>query len=226
MIRRTDPVIRQGDTLVDNRQCLKLYSQNRYNDGSTRYEGALYEKDKKVFLYKAGMSDSSLLYDFSLKQGDEAMLLGLNSPSKPTETDSSGVCAVSDAYELHQDQLLRMILFYEVDRYGEGETEYNSRLGCWIEGVGPSCMMDVLDNTGFNNMGGRYGKGIIDCSVNGKSIYRVDDYEHLMASSSIMPLPHNVTKPSSILYDLQGRRINGKPGKGVYIESGRKVVTK
>jgi len=48
----------------------------------------------------------------------------------------------------------------------------------------------------------------------------------LMASSSIMPLPHNVTKPSSILYDLQGRRINGKPGKGVYIENGRKVVTK
>ena len=27
-------------------------------------------------------------------------------------------------------------------------------------------------------------------------------------------------------YDLQGRRINGKPTKGVYIESGRKVVTK
>lgn len=31
---------------------------------------------------------------------------------------------------------------------------------------------------------------------------------------------------SSPVYDLQGRRINGKPGKGVYIENGRKVVTK
>lgn len=216
----------QGDTLIDDQRCLKLYSQNRYNDGTTRYEGALYEKDKQVYWYRPSSSDQSLLYDFSLKQGEEAMLRRLQLPNRPEETASSGVCAVSDAYELHQDQLLRMILFYEVDRYGEGETEYNSRLGCWIEGVGPSCMMDVLDNTGFNNVDGRYGKGIIDCSVNGKSIYRVDDYEHLMASSSIMPLPHNVNKPSSILYDLQGRRLTGKPAKGLYIQNGEKRVVR
>ena len=35
-----------------------------------------------------------------------------------------------------------------------------------------------------------------------------------------------IKSPATIVYDLQGRRINGKPSKGVYIESGRKVVTK
>ena len=215
----------QGDTLVDNRQCLKLYSQNRYNDGSTRYEGALYEKDKKVFLYKAGMSDSSLLYDFSLKQGDEAMLLGLNSPSKPTETDSSGVCAVTDVYELRHGQLLRTILFYEVYRFGTHDTDYDSRLGAWIEGVGPSYMMDVLNNIGFNNKGGRYGRGIIDCSVNGKSIYRADEYDNLMATAGITLQIQRKTTTSTV-YNLQGQRLMDKPGKGVYIENGKKRVVK
>jgi len=34
------------------------------------------------------------------------------------------------------------------------------------------------------------------------------------------------TEESSGIYDLQGRRINGKPTKGVYIESGRKTVVR
>jgi len=33
-------------------------------------------------------------------------------------------------------------------------------------------------------------------------------------------------KESSGIYDLQGRRLNGKPTKGVYIESGRKTVVR
>ena len=41
---------------------------------------------------------------------------------------------------------------------------------------------------------------------------------------------YSLTNPSATsstkIHDLQGRRINGKPGKGVYIENGRKVVTK
>ena len=35
-----------------------------------------------------------------------------------------------------------------------------------------------------------------------------------------------MTENPSGIYDLQGRRLNGKPSKGVYIENGRKVVTK
>lgn len=215
----------KGDTLIDNQQCLKLYSQNRYNDGKTRYEGALYEKGKRVFWYRPSDTDRSLLYDFSLTQGEEAMLQQFYLPNMPEEADSSGICAITDVYELNHDQLLHMILFYEVDRYGDRKTEYHSRLGCWIEGVGPSDMMDVLDNTGFNIAGDGYGSGIIDCSVNGKSVYRKDEYEQLMNASSIRQSCHKENM-SRTLYDLQGRRLNNKSTKGVYIENGRKVVVK
>ena len=34
------------------------------------------------------------------------------------------------------------------------------------------------------------------------------------------------SRESSVIHDLQGRRLNGKPTKGVYIESGRKRVVK
>ena len=158
----------KGDTLVDNQKCLKLFSQNRYNNGATCYEGALFEKDQKVFLYKSGSTQRSLLYDFSLKQGEKAMLYGYHPHNKPEQTDSFGVRAVTEAYELHDGKLLRITFFYEFYQYGDGKTDYGSHLGNWIEGVGPGRMMDVLFNTGFNIKGDGYGSGIIDCSVNGK----------------------------------------------------------
>ena len=33
-------------------------------------------------------------------------------------------------------------------------------------------------------------------------------------------------QPSSISFDLQGRRLNDKPSKGIYIQNGKKVVIK
>ena len=215
----------QGDTLIDNQQCLKLYSQNRYNDGTTRYEGALRENDKRVFLYKPGSAQPALLYDFSLNQGDEAILQNDLLPNSSGTAYAEGICATTDVYGIRDHQLYRIKLFYEVLHYGEESVYEQNNLGNWIEGVGPGSMMDVLNNTGFNIIGGRYGSGIIDCSVNGISIYRSDDYEQLTAGAP--PLPLLRRKASSLLYfDLQGRRLSGKPAKGVYIENGRKRVVK
>ena len=35
-----------------------------------------------------------------------------------------------------------------------------------------------------------------------------------------------IHQPSAIVYDLQGRRLNGTPSKGLYIQNGRKMVAK
>ena len=35
-----------------------------------------------------------------------------------------------------------------------------------------------------------------------------------------------IHQPSAIVYDLQGRRLTGEPGKGIYIQNGRKMVAK
>jgi hypothetical protein len=207
----------QGDTLIGDQQCLKLYSQNRFNDGTIRYEGALYEKDKKVFMYKSDTSLSTLLYDFSLKQGDIAMLRNGNA------SNSYGVCAVTDAYEQFNGRLLHNLLFYEVYRFGDNPLHYDDYIGGWIEGVGPNEKMDLLENIGFNLIGGRYGRGIIDCSVNGQSIYRVNEYDSLMIAACHPPLNQKKITASP-LFDLQGRRLSKEPAHGVYIQNGRKRI--
>ena len=166
----------RGDTLVNNQNCLKLYSQNRYNNGKTLYEGALYEKDKRVYIYKPGASECSLLYDFSLKPGEE-VILDQNSQY------SHGIRALTDVYELHAGQLIRIMAFYETDRYLNEETHYFRFLGDWIEGVGPGYMLDILEEAYFNVIGDGYGRCIIDCSVNGQSIYREKDYDFYMSLS-------------------------------------------
>ena len=33
-------------------------------------------------------------------------------------------------------------------------------------------------------------------------------------------------RPTAVLYDLQGRRLDGTPAKGLYISAGRKVIVK
>ena len=62
---------------------------------------------------------------------------------------------------------------------------------------------------------------------NGEEIFRSD---YASEWSSEDPTGISVIKPGKIttprIYDLQGRRINGKPSKGVYIEGGRKVLIK
>ena len=116
------------------------------------------------------------------------------------------------------------MVFYEVERQS-GEVHFYRYLGNWIEGVGPGWMLDILDDPYFNVTADGYGRCIIDCSVNGKSIYRTTDYDLQMTTSVPTPLrTDGIT--SSAFYDLQGRRLTDKPTKGVYIQNGKKVVIK
>ena len=213
----------RGDTLINDQQCLKFYSQNRYNDGTTRYEGALYEKDKRVYRFEPNSSQASLLYDFSLKQGEEALLW---QGDWYGYLESDRISAITDTYELSNGQLFRIMLFYEVEDWGEDDIYYLSELGNWIEGVGPGFKIDVLYFWGvFNIIGNGYGYGIIDCSVNGKSIYRTDYYDRL-TSSIQSPVIDRTKDAQSGFYDLQGRRLTTQPTKGIYIQNGKKHVVK
>ena len=86
-------------------------------------------------------------------------------------------------------------------------------------------MLDVLHDSFFNVYGDGYGRCIIDCSVNGQSIYRTNDYDFYMNTSVSTPLRMDETT-SSTLYDLQGRRLTAKPAKGIYIQNGQKIISK
>ena len=159
----------KGDTIVDGRTCKKLYSQNEHNDGLTRYKGALYEQDRRVYRYLPGQTTAYLYFDFSLKPGEESESMA----SSPTYT--SYITMTSDLYELRDGQLYRMMAF--VIRWGR---DYSTNQGVWIEGVGPGYEEDLSDPLDFYVTGDGYGDGIIDCSVNGQSVYRTDRYSSVV----------------------------------------------
>ena len=60
----------KGDTLIAGKNCLKMYSDNRYNDDVVRYEAALYEENRKVFCFFPEKEEAVLLYDFDCEVGD------------------------------------------------------------------------------------------------------------------------------------------------------------
>ena len=60
----------KGDTVVSGKNCLKMYSDNKGNDGEICYEGALFEEGKKVYCFYPEKDEANLLYDFDCKDGD------------------------------------------------------------------------------------------------------------------------------------------------------------
>lgn len=209
----------QRDTVIDNKTCKKLYSQNRLNDGKTYYEGALYEEGYRVYRYAPSSNTAVLLYDFSLEAGEHSapIVEWMQGTDRQVKTY---IEMAAHACELRDGKLCRMVVFFMVDDYGERQS-VQPRPGVWIEGVGPGRMLDVTNNLDFYVTGGRYGEGIIDCSVGGVSIYRSSQYDRLVSS---LNHPQSTRTADNNIYDLQGRPLAVPPAKGVYIQDGRKVL--
>lgn len=85
----------------------------------------------------------------------------------------------------------------------------------WIEGVGSY----GHPRWGYyEEMVGGKDFWVVSCSVNGKPIYKNSDFH-----SGISPICEHQTP---VIYDLQGRRLQKKPTKGIFIQNGRKVMGK
>ncbi len=105
-----------------------------------------------------------------------------------------------------------------------------TNLTTWTEGVGSECGID--QPALWSDMGTLYQNG-----------HHTSDYYWQMFSGSadkdgnciygtipsnetgVIMIPYNA-QPDSHTFDLHGRRLQGKPGKGMYIENGRKVIVK
>ena len=59
-----------GDTLIADRQCKKVFSRNRQNKGNVDYECAVFEEGRKVYAIENGEVTPHLLYDFGVAAGD------------------------------------------------------------------------------------------------------------------------------------------------------------
>ena len=197
-----------GDTLFyDNQNNFsgKLYRKiycvdsQKYGDTDFHYYGAMREEGKKVYLIPdgKGKDDRMLVFDFSLDTGDQAEVAGCM--VKVTETKT---------IEKEGKKYRRLTLHLIENGKDTGRTCH------WTEGVGSDSGLlqplpwDVADGQQLT----------------------VSDNDTPDPSPDIMNIEillENGGLFENVLFDLQGRRIQGEPqGKGVYIRNGKKYVMK
>ena len=75
-----------------------------------------------------------------------------------------------------------------------------------------------------------YKKAVLYVPKGTKAIYQAapiwGKFSNIKELDSSGVQPANSIKDTSLLYDLQGRRLTGKPAKGLYIQNGRKIIAK
>ena len=141
----------KGDTLIAGKNCLKMYSDNRYNDGAVRYEAALYEENKKVFCFFPEKEEAVLLYDFDCNVGDTLNVYAWQMVVKDIKAVMPGDIVI-----------LKYVLqpvWNEPEDYGEV---------FWIEGVGAT-----MDFFAMTPVPGNYNT-LHACEVNGEKLFSAD----------------------------------------------------
>ena len=100
----------QGDTIIGDISCLKLYYEEERGNLSELYEGAMYEEEGRVYFIPEGKTTAALLYDFSCQAGDSIETFG-------------GTMVVENIKTVgYEGKTHKVIAIQE--------------RGCWIEGIG------------------------------------------------------------------------------------------
>ena len=148
----------KGDTLIAGLHCLKMYSENSYNNNAICYEGALYEVNKKVYCFFPEKNQAELLYDFDCTVGDTIQVREGQLAVKDIRTEDNGGIAI-------RKYILMPVVAAE-DYMGEI---------FWIEGVGAS-----KDFFGMLPLPGNYNT-LNACELNGEKLYQTIESDYTEA---------------------------------------------
>ena len=237
-----------GDTVINGENWKKVYNR-RYMNGTPHYYSAVRDVDKKVYCIAKGSNRPRLLYDFGLKVAEPRSMPRGKSVVRCGIEGNGFVCLLEedekadsllgfdfyaylwlikvDTVQSHGQEYRRYLLtFLDSDReplrYGDGTGAEWCNV-TWIEGVG-SGAGPFLPWVPFPP----YGRIYLDCTVKGGDsfsfydVYKAEDTTEVPAlDSSGIPRERDDS-----FYDLQGRRLTGEPGKGLYIQNGRKIIAK
>ena len=180
----------EGDTVISGKNCLKMYSDNRYNDHVVRYEGSLCEEGKKVYCFYPGLEDGRLLYDFGCEEGNTLKMTGADLI----------VRSIADV-ELNGIEVKRFN--FQAQQMIEGEDDpFVIGTLSWIEGVGAT-----KDFFNMLPLAGNY-NSLMVCEVNGEILYN--------GVTNGITTVHNDLKSGHAIYDLRGRRLKSL-SKGINI---------
>ena len=159
-----------GETVIDGRKFKKMMCHDVVNDqypldnGSleaTRYVGAMFEQQKKVYIIIPDKTEPVLLYDFSLKPGETGYVA-----TGGWTSDLSEIKVTSKAYVNNEDfkgNYLEWIV-YDV---ATGEWKESSLNG-WMEGIGYT--IEPIHN-GVENIISPRITTLMQCTVGDEVIY-------------------------------------------------------
>lgn len=188
-----------GDTIVGNRACKKIYKHTRASDGQETFEVNFCWQDDKQY-----WQNDRLLFDFGIDRHD--YFFGVDNNSE----DASFRYVVASGDTILYDGLTRryVIVSKEID----DDFPSPENVDIWVEGIG-SLKTGVLD---YNMLAEGKEMELLSCIYNGVYLYKSDN-------TSIKNLPLIQETSDTPYYDLQGRKV-ANPTRGIYIKDGRKVV--
>lgn len=195
-----------GDTIIGPYKCVKLYvSCNQPGrEYEWCYQGALFERNSKVFHIFPMSNTPYLLYDFNCQKGDRIFINGAE-------------LIIFDRRELPYNGMLWIMLSWT-------PKEMDLFKSVWLKGIG-SYDNDLINYVGSWNPGS-YVYNLLSCEVKGEEIFDSETFQRITVKI------HNIyensqTRMENNWYNLGGHKFPNKPSKkGIYIQNGKKVAIK
>ena len=204
--------VMSGDTEINGKTYKKVFLQfpGFFGDEEQHYYCAVREEECRVFLVEPEAEEERLLYDFSR-------------PEEIIELSYDDQTFVRDAG--YQDKYCRPHqMFYRLYRNVDAINNGYGGIGDWREGVGSihvnpfACEFFVKESSRIPCL------IVVQKCTNSAGEY-LWNLNWTQRPNSIQET-HKEMPTGSTLYDLQGRRLNAQPTKGIYIRNGKKVVIK
>ena len=179
----------EGDTTIAGKNCLKMYSDNKDNNGEICYKGALFEENKKVYCFYPDENEANLLYDFDCKVGDTLKIRNIDLITLSIDTIVGIICK-GEQY------------VFQAQLPDENDEPFVMGIVSWIEGVGAT-----KDFFRMLPLAGNY-NSLVACELNGEMLYQ--------SSTAIQSVRSHQSDDNGAIFDLQGRRLSS-PTKGINI---------
>ena len=200
----------RGDTLIDENSYKKvfLWDSFMYEDSEWHYYGAAREDGQRVFFLPKGYNDEFKLYDFSISPNDT-----INYFHHYAVNADFHILIRYIHSRILNDGISRKEMEWMINWHGSPGVSNNHFY--WIESIG-----DVIDPWNVQWWVIQMG-GVQACYEDGVCIYGTSGVLNIQTSQIV-----NGKSVNRKCYDLTGRRLATPPAKGVYIENGKKWVTK
>ena len=198
----------QGDTIIGNQIYKKVLCEYKkyYGDSAQHYYCAVREEAYRVYSVEPEATDEEFLYDFS-------------SPSD-TLYFSYPDCEFGRIEGRCLDGYPKNQYMFDIQKVINGKANILYSLGEWWEGVGYRFGNPFVFFLDQDNQEQTPEIFVMSCMKGDEYIYKLD---WTVQPSSVTSSTERMT-PQKELFDLQGRRIQGEPKHGVYIQNGKKVM--